>query len=91
MPGFTWSSIFGQIYSDLGLLSFVYMLGYGIVAALLWKLMLQRRVFGILLYPWMGFSIIMWVGDDLFVSQDLSLLIFTGIIFTFFEKIFIRK
>jgi hypothetical protein len=86
VKGYMWSSLFGQIYTDMGLFSFLYMFIYGAAAGILWKLFTRKRVFGILVYPWLAFSVFMWFGYDCFTAQDLSALIVMSVVFVVFEK-----
>lgn len=89
-PAFNWVGLFGYIYSDLRWFALFYIAFLGILAAYLWKLFQNGRVMGIVMYPWMGFSILFWFGYNVMFDARVIAVAETGIALLMWEKLFVH-
>jgi hypothetical protein len=88
---YIWASAFGYLYSDIGLFAFAYMFVIGAVSIVLWRRISRGSAFGIVLYPWFGFSILFWMGDNFVAYSRLLPLIVCGILLSSYDFFARRK
>ncbi len=80
-----WSGAFGYIFSDLGWFTSPFLFLYGLIYGALWRELMCGNVTGIALYPFGGFCILFWIGDNYFTSSTLVLLGVVAIILVAYE------
>jgi hypothetical protein len=90
-PAFNWVSVFGYVYSDLGWFAPVYIGLTGILVGYLWKKFNEGRLFGVVLYPWMGFAILFWFGYNIMFSSRIIAIVEAGIVLMFWERLFVLR
>ncbi|BBN96264.1 hypothetical protein DEIGR_100282 [Deinococcus grandis] len=90
---FNWFTIYGSVYSDLGWLSPIWFLGYGILSGFFWNLYRKGELLGIYVYPWFWISIITWWGafNVLISSPDTTWIIIFSLAFMLIERIQIKN
>jgi hypothetical protein len=67
--GFNWVSLFGYIHSDIGWFTPIYFSGLGVLCGRLWLSFRKGKSFGVVLYPWVAFSILFWCGYNVAFSS----------------------
>jgi hypothetical protein len=88
---FVWVTAFGYIYADLGLLTPIFVFGWGILAGLIWKSFQKGRLFGVIFYPWLAFSIIFLFGSNYFFSNYLTTFFISYVMLSLYRKFVILK
>jgi hypothetical protein len=83
-------SAFGFIFCDLGWLSPLWLLMYGLFYGVVWRVMRRSSVLGIVLYPFFGFCVLFWFGTNLLLDSALIPILKYGIILFFYEKLLIK-
>lgn len=63
-PMFIWPTAFGYTFYDIGWLSPIYFLFLGVVSGYAWKSFIARRDFGLVVYPYVASSILLWSTDN---------------------------
>jgi hypothetical protein len=71
-PGFNWSGAFGYVYSDIGWWSPFYWFVIGMIAGWLWEKFSSCKTVGLVLYPWVAFSVLMWCGGNIIFLSGAS-------------------
>jgi len=85
-----WPGAFGQIFSDLNWFAIPFVMGYGILYGLMWRLLKRGNVVGIVLYPWFGFCILYWFGTNYLLDSPIEpILLGTGFV-AIYEHIFTK-
>jgi len=80
-PAFIWSGAFGYIYSELGWGALVYIALVGLFAGWAWARFHAGTILGRVLYPWIAFWILFWLGwNPLFANYFVNLLTCTAVI-----------
>lgn len=77
---YIWASAFGYVYSDIGPWVVAYFFALGMVSKKAWNSMLGGEVIGIVLYPYIAFSILLWMGDNFIAYSKVLVLIFAAAI-----------
>jgi hypothetical protein len=90
-PAYIWAGTFGYIYSDLGWWAPLYLGAIGIIAGFLWSQYNTCNTFGIVLYPWMGFSVLAWFGPNFVFSNDLVRLLEFAMVLYVYDRKFLRQ
>jgi hypothetical protein len=72
---YIWAGAFGYVYADLGWLAPLYLLAVGLGAGHLWRMFCRGHVIGVVLYPWMAFSILFWIGWNILLTNWLITLV----------------
>jgi hypothetical protein len=89
-PEYIWVTAFGYVFADIGLFVFPYFFVIGVVSGIIWISLNGNGTFGIVLYPWMAFSILFWFGDN-FIAYVRTLTIFgTAMVLTIYERILLN-
>ena len=86
-----WSGAFGYIYSDLGWLSPAFLFFYGLLYGWVWRSVRLGRTYGIVLYPWFGFSILFWLGTNVLLSTMWLILFIDVIALTAYESLLLGR
>lgn len=82
---YIWVSAFGYFFADLGLWTYPYLAASGLLVGLSWKSILARRAFGLVLYPWAAFSIVLWFGSHFFVFPRLVTFLLAAMVLAAWE------
>ena len=88
--GGIWSGAFGYIYSDLGWFSIPFVFGYGMLYGVVWNWMKRGRVFGVVLYPAIGFCALFWMGTNFLFDSWMVYLAVDALILALYEFVFVR-
>lgn len=84
---FIWSSAFGYVYSDLGWwLTVLYFFFVGVFSSSLWMSLNRGRSAGIILYPFVAFSILAWCTSYLIVMPSMFILAGTALLLSAYES-----
>lgn len=86
-----WSGAFGDIFSELGWFSCVFILGYGMLYGVVWNWLRRGKAFGIVLYPYFAFCVLFWFGGNLLLGSDSAVLFVVAILLAGYELIFTKK
>jgi len=87
---YIWSSIFGYLYSDIGWLTPFYMFFYGLFCCFFWIKFKTGKALGLVIYPWVAFGIMFWVGVNLLPYDRLLNYIEMGLLLTWYDSSWIR-
>lgn len=89
--GGIWSGAFGYIFSDLGWLSVPFVFGYGMLYGLVWNSIKRGKVFGIVLYPAVGFCALFWFGTNFLFDSEMAYLLAFAIILMGYEHVLVSN
>lgn len=84
---FIWASAFGYVYSDIGIFVVAYFFLIGLASRAAWRSMIAGRVAGLIIYPWIAFSILFWMGDNFLAYSKLLVFVGTAIVMVGYEKL----
>lgn len=84
---FNWLTAFGYVYQDLGWFSLLYFLFFGVLAKRLWRWAAAGRAFGLVLYPFLAFSIFFWFGSSYFFRSSFFTWIALAFLCGFVERV----
>jgi hypothetical protein len=87
---YIWSSIFGYLYSDLGWFTPFYMAIYGLFCSYFWIKFKAGKSIGLVVYPWVAFGILFWVGVNFIPYDRLLNYIEIGLLLTWYDEYQIR-
>lgn len=87
---YIWSSIFGYLYSDIGWFTPLYMFFYGLFCCYFWIKFKTGKALGLVVYPWVAFGIIFWVGGNLLPYDRLLNYVEMGLLLTWYDSSWIR-
>jgi hypothetical protein len=87
---YIWSSIFGYLYSDIGWLAPFYMFFYGLFCCYFWIKFKTGKALGLVIYPWVAFGIMFWLGVNLLPYDRLLNYIEMGLLLTWYDSSWIR-
>jgi hypothetical protein len=85
-----WSGTFGYIFSELGWFSLPFVFSYGLLYGCLWRQLKRGAVFGVVIYPFLGYNVLEWWGTNGLLDQPLVLLIVIGITLICYERLLVR-
>lgn len=86
---YIWTTAFGDAYADLGWLSPVYFLFYGILAGYSYASFKKATIFGIVVYPYVLLTILMWVSGLSIANRNIFLLVGIVILIKLIDMIFV--
>ncbi|MFI8573478.1 hypothetical protein ACIGEO_18460 [Stenotrophomonas bentonitica] len=84
---YIWVSAFGYVYSDIGVFVAVYFFLIGLASRAAWRSVVSGRVAGLIIYPWIAFSILFWMGDNFLALSKLIVFIGTAALMVGYEKL----
>jgi hypothetical protein len=88
---YIWSGTFGYIYADLGWLSLLYLFANGLMAGYLWAKFKLGGTIGLVLYPWVAFCILFWLGwNPLFGGYFVTFSV-TAVALVVYDYFFLRS
>jgi hypothetical protein len=90
-PAFIWAGAFGYVYSDLGWWTPVYWCLVGALAGWLWAKFCACRTVGLVLYPWISFSILMWCGGNFIFRTNFIQYCEFVVVLHIYDKVFLRR
>lgn len=90
-PAFIWSGAFGYLYSDVGWWTLLYLFFVGVLAGCLWRRFTSGEVAGLVLYPWMSFCILFWIGNNCLLDGRTFRLIEMVFVLSIYDWIFLRR
>ena len=89
-PMFIWAGSFGYVYSDIGWWTPFYWCLIGVLAGWLWKKMCTGRTVGVVLYPWIAYSILMWCGGNFIFRTNFLQYCEFAVALYFYDRFFLR-
>jgi hypothetical protein len=85
-----WPGAFGDIFSELGWFSCLFVLGYGMLYGVVWNLIRRGKALGIVLYPCFAFCVLFWFGGNILLGSDPAVLLVVAVLLTGYEMILVR-
>ncbi len=89
-PAFIWAGAFGYVYSDLGWFTPLYWCLVGVLAGWLWGKFCACRTVGLVLYPWISFSILMWCGGNFIFRTNFIQYCEFAVVLHIYDKVFLH-
>ena len=90
-PAFIWSGAFGYVYSDIGWATPFYWCALGVIAGCVWAKFSDGRSVGLVLYPWVAFSILMWCGPNFMFRTNFIQYCEFAVALTFYDSMLLRR
>ena len=90
-PAFIWAGAFGYVYSDLGWWTPLYWCLIGALAGWLWSKFCASRTVGLVLYPWISFTILMWCGGNFIFRTNFIQYCEFVVVLHIYDKLFLRR
>lgn len=90
-PGFIWSGVFGYLYSDISWWALLYMFLAGVLAGYLWVGFNAGRTVSIVLYLWLAFWVLFWLGWNLLFDARIVTILESGIALALYDRVFVRR
>jgi hypothetical protein len=90
-PTFIWAGAFGYVYSDIGWWTPFYWCVIGVMAGWAWAKFSAGRTAGLVLYPWIAFSILMWCGGNFIFRTNFVQYCEFALVLHFYDKLFLRR
>lgn len=88
---YIWGSAFGYVYADIGWAAPLYFLAIGALVTWAWRRLQAGRVSGILLYPWLGFSVLFWFGSNIVAYPQLVTLSGLAGVLSIYERLAAKR
>lgn len=70
-----WEGAFADIFGDIGWFYLPFVFGYGALYGLVWSWFKRGKLVGVVLYPWLGFCILFWIGGNYLFGGPIEALI----------------
>jgi hypothetical protein len=90
-PEYVWSGAFGLVFSDIGWWTVLYLCLVGTLAGCLWSKFNAGKTSGLILYPWLGFSVLIWFGPNILFAPNFILLCEFTVILSVYDRLFLRQ
>jgi hypothetical protein len=88
---FIWSGAFGYIFSDLGWYSPAFLFCYGVIYGFVWNWFKAGRIAGVVLYPWMGFCIVFWIGTNYLLDSPAEIMLAAAVLLAIYERFSLKR
>jgi hypothetical protein len=88
---FIWAGAFGYVYSDIGWATPLYWCALGVIAGCLWAKFSDSRSVGLVLYPWVAFSILMWCGPNFIFRTNFIQYCEFAVVLSLYDRMFLRR
>jgi len=85
-----WPGAFGDIFSELGWFSCLFVLGYGMLYGVVWNLIRRGKTLGIVLYPCFAFCVLFWFGGNMLLGSDPAVLLIVAVLLAGYEMILVK-
>jgi hypothetical protein len=90
-PAFIWSGAFGYLYTDIGWWSLWYLFMAGVLASYLWNGFRKGKAVSVVMYLWLAFWILFWLGSNLLLDYRATHILLGGAVLTVYEFLFARR
>jgi hypothetical protein len=90
-PTFIWAGAFGYVYSDVGWFSVLYWFFIGLISGWVWARFTAGRSVGLVLYPWIAFSILMWCGPNFIFRTNFVQYCEFAVLLHLYDMLFVRR
>ena len=90
-PVYIWSGLFGYLYSDLAWGALLYVVILGIIVGFVWSRFKAGKTMGLVLYPWMAFCILFWVGSNIIFNGGFAVLVELTILLTMYDSVMLPR
>jgi hypothetical protein len=87
---YNWAGYFGYIYSDLGWWTPVYLLFLGVSTGFFWRRFCAGKTDGIIMYIWIAFSILFWVGGNWIFQEKIVRMGVAAILLAVYDRFSFR-
>ena len=88
---YNWITGPGYYLMDWGDWYYVFMVVLGGISCILWKLALRGETAGLILYPFMAGTILLWFGFAGFTKQQLTIYLMMIVFMGFYDRVFARR
>ena len=88
VPQYTFASCFGFIFIDAGWLTPAVVFLCGVFSGYMWRCFKQSRTIGVVIYPMVFFSILMWFGTNMLISMNTVIFLLTTLALLVYESFF---
>ena len=89
LNGFSiWAGAFGYIFADLGWWSPIFVFLEGVFCGSMWRAIKKGNTLGIILYPWVTFCILFWLGTNYLFDNKCIVLVLDAISLMAYEGLF---
>jgi hypothetical protein len=85
-----WATAPGYVFSDIGFFFIIYWYFVGICYGIVWSSFCNQGILGIVVYPWLAFSLFFWFGTNFVVDTRIVALLLCTILLLTYEKIVLR-
>jgi hypothetical protein len=90
-PKYVWATVYGNIFSVLKFYSFIYFFFVGLFIGIIWKGFLNNKIYGIVIYPWIFASIILYFASNIMFLPQFIGLIYAAIFLSVWSLFFKMK
>jgi hypothetical protein len=90
-PTYIWAGAFGYVYSDVGWFTPLYWGMVGVLAGFVWARFTAGRAVGLVLYPWVAFSILMWCGPNFIFRTNFVQYCEFAVVLHLYDRLFLRR
>jgi hypothetical protein len=87
---YNWAGYFGYIYSDLGWWTPIYLLFLGVFTGFFWRRFCTGKTDGIIMYIWIAFSILFWVGGNWIFQEKIVRMGGAAILLAVYDRFSLR-
>jgi hypothetical protein len=85
---FIWAGTFGYLFADIGWFAPLMLFVYGVATGWAWRAIKRSGTFGLVMYPWFGFSALLWFATNNIVESKVMIFILIAGILSVYERIF---
>lgn len=89
--GYNLISAFGYVYEDIGWASPLYFMMIGVLTMWSWRRMRTGHAIGLLLYPWMAFSVLYWFGNNVVARPQLIVIVGAAAVLSLYERVSAKR
>lgn len=89
-PSLIWLGLFGYVFTDIGWLAPIYICVVGFITGWAWVSFRRGQTLGLILFPWLGFCILFWIGSSIVFNETFFYLCEVGCILWIYERLFFR-
>jgi hypothetical protein len=86
-----WVGAFGYIFADLGWWAPLFVFFQGVLCGSVWRAVKRGQIFGIVLYPWVAFCILFWMGTNYLLDNKFIVLLIDAVALTAYEWLFVVR
>lgn len=88
---YNWVTAFGYYYMDLGAWYYPFFVLMGALACIFWKQALKGQTLGLVMYPFMAGTILLWMTSNAFTRAQLMTYIMMVVALAIYDQLFSRR